>query len=283
MLREQLRLRNAHLRAQRELISAEKRKQLPVRLSLLTGTFADATPPKQHGPLRVMHAWAPPPLEHDDGRTARERPAPISTSHADTEAKDNLPPLSCGVQGIDWKNVEVPRAPQLRDMVNVQQQRQQQQQQRQTAGKGWHEPPELRIPLPPQQPLPRQPPLPLNSHVTAGVQLPNKPATGPAGSRQQRSSGGRSPPRRRGNTCPPLPAAGRHGRAVASIEALPVVPPRPALGRAGVDVRALGIAAPPPASQRAVAVASRGMAHRPRARSAHVLVAPKLGQANRMR
>jgi len=66
MLREQLRLRNEHIRAQREHLSAEQQQQLPGRVSLLGSTLVEAMPAQQRGPLRVVHAWAPPPKEQED-------------------------------------------------------------------------------------------------------------------------------------------------------------------------------------------------------------------------
>ncbi|CAE8657810.1 unnamed protein product, partial [Polarella glacialis] len=136
-----------------ELLSQEQQDQLPGRVSLLGSTLAESSPVQQRGPLRVMNAWAPAPKELEeihnwDHRPLRDRPAPggsmsnISmpsegTGTMDGEANSDLPMAPDKV--INWRDIEVPLASQIRGLARLQKPSMQL-----LAPKGWREPPELR-------------------------------------------------------------------------------------------------------------------------------------------
>eukprot|EP00928_Gymnodinium_smaydae_P043667 TRINITY_DN29217_c0_g1_i2.p1 TRINITY_DN29217_c0_g1~~TRINITY_DN29217_c0_g1_i2.p1 ORF type:complete len:951 (-),score=218.53 TRINITY_DN29217_c0_g1_i2:28-2880(-) len=237
VLREQLRLRNKYIRAQRDLLSAEQQEQLPSRVSLLGSTLAEASPVQQRGPLRIMQAWAPQPKEVDDvtswdSRPLRERAEPTSTSAASGDGKDakstkdkdkdsardengskeggaaspdrgaaNREP---GADDIDWRNMELPRASQIRGVARIQPPGSGPIVQ--LAPKGWRHPPELRSTPQPTSPKPAQPAPPHSSDPMEGAARPPKPATGGVmHSRHAGSPGFGAPPQpQRGSTCPPL-------------------------------------------------------------------------------
>jgi len=208
VLREQLRLRNEHIRRQRELLSAEQQKHLRGPVSMLGSTLSEPSPVQQRGPLRVMHAWAPPPLEEDlfkmDRASPQERPPAESTPSPDNDGQQQkeqeyLPLVLNGLQGIDWRNVQVPRASQIRGIARIQPPGSCQR----LAPKGWREPPELR-------PSPQPPP------IAQPIGSDGKPATSSAAQGAGRPAG--NSPRRRGNTCPPLRRAHSPLRRPASLE-----------------------------------------------------------------
>lgn len=185
MLREQLRMRNQYLRAQRALLSAEQQKKLPGRASLLGSTLAEGLPVQERGAIRIMHAWAPPPLETEDlsqwdSRPLRER-VPVSSPTEESEPRDRLPPIVSGAQaGIDWRTVEVPLASQIRGIARIEPPGSL----HRLAAKGWRQPPEIRsISLP--QSTPNVKP----------------PSGGPMGGRSALARG--TSEQRRCNTCPP--------------------------------------------------------------------------------
>jgi len=150
MLREQLRLRNEQLHAQQAMLSTEQQDNLPKRVSLLGCTLAENSPAPHRGALRIMHAWAPSAKEDEvlvlESQPNRERPAPLQQVVEENPTEDPLPPISGCSKAIDWRNVELPRASQIRGIARIQPpgsgpimpvcQR--------PAGKGWREPPELR-------------------------------------------------------------------------------------------------------------------------------------------
>jgi len=264
MLREQLRLRNGHIRAQRERLSAEQRQQLPGRVSLLGSTLAEASPVQPRGALQVMHAWAPPPLEPEelggwDNRPLRERQPVAAHGQEDGDARLGALPLASVAQGIDWKNLEVPRASRIRGVARLQPPGSCQR----LAPKGWREPPELRMSPQPQLQSGLQP------VVQRGCDLQPKPATGSVLDRRPPQCP--SPPRR-GNTCPPLqrpssldvPAFAR--RASSGTEEMAEAPRRPA-PRPGA-LRAQGLAPPLPRPGPGEKAATPGR-RRLRARSEH--------------
>jgi len=93
---------------------------MPRRVSLLGSTLSEASPVQKRGPMQVMHAWAPAPKESEeiiigwDNRPLRER-EPLS----DQEQDGNFPGLGAGL-AVDWKNLEVPLASQIRGIARIQ-------------------------------------------------------------------------------------------------------------------------------------------------------------------
>eukprot|EP00931_Biecheleriopsis_adriatica_P016451 TRINITY_DN12111_c0_g1_i2.p1 TRINITY_DN12111_c0_g1~~TRINITY_DN12111_c0_g1_i2.p1 ORF type:complete len:867 (-),score=169.93 TRINITY_DN12111_c0_g1_i2:158-2758(-) len=153
MLREQLRLRNSHIRAQRELLSTEKQEQLPGRVSLLGSTLADSSPVQQRGPFRIVQAWAPAPphkeLEGMDSlepRPVRQRPASASDSTHVDEAVE-LEDLPLHGKAFNWRALEVPLASQIKGVAQLQQN-----------GSGLSAPKSSRDPPSPQHEIPAPPP-----------------------------------------------------------------------------------------------------------------------------
>eukprot|EP00929_Paragymnodinium_shiwhaense_P024716 TRINITY_DN15126_c0_g1_i2.p1 TRINITY_DN15126_c0_g1~~TRINITY_DN15126_c0_g1_i2.p1 ORF type:complete len:1076 (+),score=271.79 TRINITY_DN15126_c0_g1_i2:220-3447(+) len=234
MLRHQLRLRNEHLRAQRARLSEEQQDLLPPRVSLLGSTLAEASPVQQRGPLRVMHAWAPKPKDEEelaswDPRPLREREADGKEGATAAEGKDvksegpqEEEGVAAALGAIDWKNLELPKASQIRGLAQMRLgsdaiksvpppsgmpptfgqppaganqgppalvQR--------MAPKGWRQPPELRGP---QRPNPPPRPPPPGSGMPGGADPPrNTRSANPA-----HSAGVGPAPPKRGSTCPPL-------------------------------------------------------------------------------
>lgn len=220
-LREQLRLRNEHLAKQRELLSEKQRELLPRRVSLLGSTLSEPSPVQQRGPIRVMHAWAPaPPKEMEeilnwDQRPLRER-EPLNPSEANpiANAKDELDELlPRPALAVDWRNVEVPQASQIRGIARILppvrgpivpgHSRPD------MAPKGWQEPPKLRpgpqTGGPQQRAGPSAAPL-YDVRSRPGSDSNNetqiKPRTG--GPEVNRTVASCPSPVVRGSTCPPL-------------------------------------------------------------------------------
>lgn len=248
-LREQLRLRNEHLVAQRQLLSDEQQKRFPRRVSLLGSTLSEASPVQKRGPMQVMHAWAPQPKESEDttgwdNRPLRER-EPINEEEKEG---DCVPQIPIPGLAVDWRNVEVPHASQIRGIARIQPPlgtRGPIVPGCQLASKGWREPPRG-----PDPGLlgPRARPNPVDSAMQRPGQVDSvKPQTsGPSVVTRTAAS-----PIVRGSTCPPLrrtspdrrpPAVRRpSGDDTEELVAAPRSrwpPPAPRLGGQGV--------APPP-------------------------------------
>lgn len=167
MLRDQLRLRNQHLAVQRALFSDEQQQQLPRRVSLLGSTLVQPSPAQKRDPIRVMHAWAPPPPEREeingwDMRPLREREPPVANDagpQSGAPAGDTAQRLLPGIDA-DWRHVEVPNASQIRGLARIQPPldgpivpgHARRELPPPPAPKGWREPPELRGAAPPQLP-----------------------------------------------------------------------------------------------------------------------------------
>lgn len=199
LLREQLRLRVEHLQRQRELLSDEQQEQLPGRVSLLGSTLAEGPLAQQRGPIRVMQAWVQTPKDqHEemslDSRPLRERepkpqpkprPRPPQLSEEGdlgaTAMAEALRDLQAPSEAIDWRSVAVPRASQLRGAARLQPPGQGGSITAppgpagalglapvasgaagvpRPAGKGWREPPGVR--LPPAAPGPAPAPSPMS-------------------------------------------------------------------------------------------------------------------------
>lgn len=202
MLRQQLLLRNERLQAQREMLSAEQRERLPGKVSILGSTLVEATPAQELGPLRVVHAWAPPPKDPDelaswDCRPLRERDPSQGSEEASASASGlaglGLPPS--GPHVIDWRNLEVPRASQIRGIARLQPPGQW------LAPKGWREPEVIQQAARPPRQLDRQHrPGQVDPAPFAAQQ---KPTTGGVYGNRSASSQ-KSIPATRGSTCPPL-------------------------------------------------------------------------------
>eukprot|EP00931_Biecheleriopsis_adriatica_P016452 TRINITY_DN12111_c0_g1_i3.p1 TRINITY_DN12111_c0_g1~~TRINITY_DN12111_c0_g1_i3.p1 ORF type:complete len:869 (-),score=183.58 TRINITY_DN12111_c0_g1_i3:177-2783(-) len=190
MLREQLRLRNSHIRVQRELLSTEQQEQLPGRVSLLGSTLADSAPVQQHGPFRIVQAWAPPPsykevegMDSLDSRPLGERPASASASSLVDEAVE-LEDLPLHGKAFNWRALEVPLASQIKGVAQLQQN-----------GGGILAPKVCRDPPLPQQEIPAPPPLrpPRPQAVVAHHGLAPAPRAR-IGIAQGNPAGHRSPP-----------------------------------------------------------------------------------------
>jgi kinesin family protein 18/19 len=247
-LKEQLRLRNEHLVAQRQLLSDENKKIFPRSVSLLGSTLSETSPGQKRGPIMVMHAWAPPrPKESDevanwDGRPLREREPSIDDRDIDD------------IQ-VDWRNVELPHASQIRGIAQIQPPlgRKGIDERPGQGPKGWREPPHFKHN--PDLGLPRPPRL---QESTVNRQC-NKPHTGgpvpvsPVVS-VDGSAAAYPPPVPRGRTCPPLrrtspehaslrrPSQEEPEDLLAAPRPRVQPPPRLAVGD---FARAQGIAAPP--------------------------------------
>ena len=164
-----------------ELLSAEQQQQFPGRVSLLGSTLAESSPIQQRGPLRVMNAWAPPAKDQEDlsgwdNRPLRERMPASSPSQAEDAEAGSLPPLIQGRGGraVDWRNLEVPRASQIRGVARIQPPGSY----HRLAPKGWREPPELRASPPPHSPIYKKiPPDPLKKPTT-GIVVVNRTCPG---------------------------------------------------------------------------------------------------------
>lgn len=143
-LREQLRLRNEHLAAQRHLLSDEQQQKMPKRVSLLGSTLNESSPVQKRGPMQVMHAWAPAIKEAEevcgwDNRPLRER-EPMSDQEREA-AGGGLR------EAVDWRNLEVPHVSQIRGIARIQPPLSSKVPivpGGQLASKGWREPPHAR-------------------------------------------------------------------------------------------------------------------------------------------
>ncbi|CAJ1336194.1 unnamed protein product [Effrenium voratum] len=115
MLREQLRLRNRHLRALHAQLPEEHHDQLGDRALL------DTSDTSEHGPLRVMQAWAPAKEAEDfdnwDTRPLRQR----ERRSSDDKSKDSAELQDCiSANVIDWRALEVPLASQIKGLAVLQ-------------------------------------------------------------------------------------------------------------------------------------------------------------------
>lgn len=296
-LREQLRFRNEYLRAQRDKLPVEQKNNLPKLVSLLGSTLAEASPLHKRGPIGVMRAWAPAPkeaLEESlmlDCKPLRERePLP----HSDAR-EDSLSIMGPPMEAFDWRNMEMPRASQIRGIARLRpveegpivsgSQR--------PAPKGWQEPPGIpgweQTGRPPglHSPdlAPREQPMSHISTDSCGTQRKPSSALGtgmPAPSVLRRTPASQ-PGRKRGNTCPPLRRRTRDGPVppgvapappqrqglipaahVGTHEARAGTPPRrigrgPGLAGAGIEIGVTKAASP---SSRQHRGRSRGEHHR---------------------
>lgn len=276
-LREQLRLRNEHLVAQRQLLSDEQQKKFPRRVSLLGSTLSEVSPVQKRGPMQVMHAWAPAPKESEDvnswdSRPLRER-EPMKSDRArlasddekdkEREAADFVPNMA-----VDWRNVEVPHASQIRGIARIQPPLGTREKPApiqtgsplaiKQAAKGWKQPPELAKGggvdpglLQLQMALGLAP---SSGSPPAEASVAPKPRTG--GSAVYRSAPPPMGPQVvRGSTCPPLRRASPEWR-----QQQPAVAHRPSVD----DAEELGA---PPRSRwppRLAAIGSQGVAPAPR-------------------
>ncbi|CAE7253033.1 kif19 [Symbiodinium sp. CCMP2456] len=180
MLREQLRLRNAHIHEQRQQLSKEKQEKIPGHVFLLGSTLAESSP--QRGPLRVMQAWAP--SKEEDGPEERVNSGSLSVSE---EATDDFPMQD----KINWRALEVPLASQIKGLAQLQQNAGTS---RLLAAKAWKDKSLRSIPERARRPL---------ALARNGVAPP--PLVAPAPPRELREpSGNSSPSQTRGSTCPPL-------------------------------------------------------------------------------
>jgi len=126
MLREQLRLRNDHILAQRKSLPSEPQGQIGDRAFLLGST--SEMPVQDHGPLRIMQAWAPAAKEseefdHWDSRPLRQRESTVSCDgqEATPRAASELERcLSLHDKAINWRALEVPMASQIRGLALLQ-------------------------------------------------------------------------------------------------------------------------------------------------------------------
>ena len=120
MLREQLRLRNDHLLAQRARLPEEHQELLDDRAFLLGGTAE--VPVQEHGPLRVMQAWAPGAKEPEeferwDTRPLRQRE---SRKNSTEDMSEVGIAISMGDKAINWKALELPLASQIKGLAILQ-------------------------------------------------------------------------------------------------------------------------------------------------------------------
>ncbi|CAE7255704.1 kif19 [Symbiodinium necroappetens] len=180
MLREQLRLRNAHIHEQRQQLSKEKQEKMPGHVFLLGSTLAESSP--QRGPLRVMQAWAL--SKEEDGPEERVNSGSLSVSE---EATDDFPMQD----KINWRALEVPLASQIKGLAQLQQNAGTS---RLLAAKAWKDKSLRSIPERARRPL---------ALARNGVAPP--PLVAPAPPRELREPpGDSSPSQTRGSTCPPL-------------------------------------------------------------------------------
>lgn len=119
MLREQLRLRNDHLLAQRARLPEEHQELLDDRAFLL-GTAE--VPVQEHGPLRVMQAWAPAAKDPEefanwDTRPLRQRESRKSSTEDISEVGVAIAKSD---KAINWKALELPLASQIKGLAILQ-------------------------------------------------------------------------------------------------------------------------------------------------------------------
>ncbi|CAK9040157.1 Kinesin-like protein KIF19 [Durusdinium trenchii] len=121
MLREQLRLRNDHLLAQRARLPEEHQELLDDRAFLL-GTAE--LPVQEHGPLRVMQAWAPSVKDPEEFERWDTRPLRQRERKNSTEEAQDIADLEMGAavsdRGINWKALELPLASQIKGLAILQ-------------------------------------------------------------------------------------------------------------------------------------------------------------------
>mmetsp|Transcript_34315 Transcript_34315/g.80273 ORF Transcript_34315/g.80273 Transcript_34315/m.80273 type:complete len:873 (-) Transcript_34315:35-2653(-) len=142
-LRAQLRLRDQHLFAQREMLSDEQQQHLPAEPGLLGNTLSRTRP--QGGLLRAFHAWVP-----QDASYSKDVGGGFPLDAADASVSATQEQGELPRPGREWRGVELPQASQIRGIAQLQQAAGGNPASRtrgiRPGGKGWQEPPALRQP-----------------------------------------------------------------------------------------------------------------------------------------